>query len=99
MFATAVDDGVLRTNPVAGVRNPPARSEELVEEHAKALTRADLAILLSAIPEGWRLFFEFLTHTGLRISEAVGLRWEHIDLGENPHIKVREQFYRASARA
>jgi len=26
---------------------------------AKALTRAELAILLAAIPEDWRLFFEF----------------------------------------
>jgi integrase len=41
---------------------------------AKALTRAELAILRAAIPEDWRLFFEFLTHTGLRISEAVRLR-------------------------
>ena len=54
-------------------------------------------MLLAAIPEDWRLFFEFLAHTGLRISEAVGLTWEHVDLGERPHVKVREQFYEASA--
>jgi integrase len=30
----------------------------------------------------WRLFFEFLTHTGLRIAEAIGLTWRHLDLDE-----------------
>ena len=68
------------------------------EEKAKALTRADLAILLAAIPEDWRLFFEFLPHTGVRISEAVGLRWEHLDLGENPKVKVREQVYKGERK-
>ena len=55
-------------------------------------------MLLAAIPEGWRLFFEFLAHTGLRISEAVGLTWAHIDLGDRPHIEVREQFYRGQRK-
>jgi integrase len=95
MFATAVDDGLMRSNPVAGVRIPAAREEEPPEEEkAKALTRSDLAILLEEIPEDWRLFFEFLAHTGLRIGEAVGLRWEHLELGDSPRIKVREQVYK-----
>ena len=98
MFATAVEDGLLRSNPAAGVRIPPSPSEEPTEERAKALTRADLAILIAAIPEDWRLFFEFLTHTGLRISEAIGLRWEHLDLGENPKVMVREQFYKGERK-
>lgn len=65
---------------------------------AKALTRAELAILLAAIPEDWRLFFEFLIYTGLRISEAIGLCWEHVDLSEHPKVKIREQFYRGKRR-
>jgi integrase len=36
-----------------------------------------------------------LVSTGLRISEAVGLRWEHLDLtGKGSHVKVREQLYK-----
>ena len=98
LFATAVDDVPLPSNPVQGVRIPAPLSEEPAEEKAKALTRADLAILLAAIPEDWRLFFEFLAHTGVRISEAVGQRWEHLDLGENPKVRVREQVYKGQRK-
>jgi integrase len=99
MFATAVDDGLVRANPVSGVRIPAATvSEEPTDDRAKALTRAELALLLAAIPGEWRLFFEFLAHTGLRISEAIGLTWEHVDLGEHPRVRVREQVYRGKRR-
>ena len=99
MFATAVDDVPgFQSNPVQGVRIPAPLSEEPAEEKAKALTRADLAILLAAIPEDWRLFFAFLAHTGVRISEAVGLRWEHLNLGENPKVRVREQVYKGQRK-
>jgi len=99
MFATAVDDGLLRANPCQGVRIPAEQDDgEPEEERAKALTRAELARLMEAIPEDWTLFFEFLTVTGLRISEAFGLRWEHLRLGEAPRVEVREQFYRGKRR-
>ncbi len=99
MFATAVEDALRPSNPVQGVRVPAGPDDgEPSEEKAKALTRAELGILLARIPLDWRLFFEFLTHTGLRISEAFGLRWEHLDLGEDPKVKVREQFYRGKRR-
>ncbi|HXR61447.1 MAG TPA: site-specific integrase [Solirubrobacterales bacterium] len=94
MFATAVDDNLIRLNPVTGVRIPAAlEAEPEDEEKAKALTRVELRTLIASIPTDWRLFFEFLTHTGLRISEAVGLRWEDLDLGERPQVRVREQVY------
>jgi len=99
MFATALEDGVLRSNPILGVRIPaPRDDEEPTEEKAKALTRAELAIFLAALPDDWQLFFEFLTHTGLRISEAIGLRWEHLDLGESPKLEVREQLYKGNRK-
>jgi integrase len=99
MFATAVDDGLLRTNPCQGVHIPAEQDDgEPEEERAKALTRAELALLMESIPEDWTLFFEFLTVTGLRISEAFGLRWEHLRLGEASRVEVREQFYRGKRR-
>lgn len=97
LFATAVEDGLLRASPAVRVRIPAAPAGDLEEdEQAKALTRAELAMLLAAVPDEWRLFFEFLTHTGLRISEAAGLTWRHVDLGTSPRIRVREQVYNGS---
>jgi integrase len=99
MFATAVDDGLIRTNPCQGVRIPAEPDNgEPEDEVAKALTRAELGLLMTTIPDEWTLFFEFLTVTGLRISEAFGLRWEHVDLGDDPLVRVREQFYRGKRR-
>lgn len=92
MFATAVEDGLIRSNPVQGVRIPAGQTAA-EEPKAKALTREELRILIAAFPEDWRLFFEFLTQTGLRIGETIGLRWEHVELGDRPRVKVREQFY------
>lgn len=97
LFATAVEDGLTRSNPIQGVRIPAGQSEP-EEEKVKALTREELRILIAAIPEDWRLFFEFLTQTGLRISEAIGLRWEHVELGDRPRVEVREQFYKGQRK-
>jgi len=94
MFATAVEDGQVRSNPVQGVRVPLAADDKHESEReVRALTRAELAIFLAALPEHWRLFYEFLAHTGLRISEAVGLTWAHVELGERARVLVREQLY------
>lgn len=99
MFATAVEDNKVRTNPLRGVRIPrAAEPDDGHEDRPKALTRQELALLLAELPESWRLFFELLTHTGLRVSEAVGLTWQHVELGQRPRILVREQFYRGERR-
>jgi integrase len=99
MFATAVEDGYAKASPIQGVRIPAATSTVATDDQdGKALTRAELAILLAEVPESWRLFFEFLTHTGLGISEAIGLTWDYLDLGESPRVRVREQFYRGERR-
>lgn len=99
LFTTAIEDGLVTSNPVRGIRIPPPLvEEEPDEEQAKAMTRAELATLLSAIPNDWHLFFEFLAHTGMRISEVIGLTWRHLELEENPRVKVREQFYRGKRK-
>lgn len=99
MFATALEDGVVTSNPVLGVRIPPPSEDETPpDDKAKALTRAELGVLLAALPTEARLFCTFLAHTGLRISEAVGLRWDHLDLGEHPKVRVREQLYKGKRK-
>lgn len=38
----------------------------------------------------WRPLFELLASTGLRISEAIGLRWSDLLIdAETPHLQVR----------
>ena len=99
MFATAVEDGDLPHNPTLGVRiNARKTDSEGEEERAKAMTRAELAAVLGALPERWRLPFELLAHTGLRISELLGLDWQDLEMGDRPRLKVRRQFYRGDLK-
>ena len=58
------------------------------------MTRAELALLLGALPEDWRLFFELLAHIGPADQRGDRATWEHVDLGTRPRLLVREQFYR-----
>ena len=48
---------------------------------------------LDALPSEWRLFFEFLAHSGLRIGEAVALTWADVELGKK-RVHVRRRLYR-----
>ena len=46
--------------------------------------------LLDEVPPKWRPLFELLAATGLRISEAIALRWSDLVLdGPAPHLQVR----------
>jgi integrase len=89
MYATAVEDGVVRDNPTRSVRIAIRKSEGGRE--VRALTREELERLLAEVPERWRLLFEFLAQTGLRISEAIGLTWGDLDLGGEPSVSIRQQ--------
>ena len=62
------------------------------------MTRVELAAVLAATPDEWRLFFELLSHTGLRVSEALGLDWSDLEFGKRPRLRVRRQFYRGDLR-
>jgi integrase len=43
--------------------------------------------LLDEVPAKWRPLFELLAATGLRISDAIGLRWSDLVLDEPaPHL-------------
>jgi integrase len=90
MYATAVEDGTVRSNPTRSVRVGASR-EEVEGREVRALTRAELSRLLGHTPERWRLLFEFLAHTGLRISEAIGLTWADVEFGDRPRVRVRRQ--------
>jgi integrase len=90
LFADAVEEGVLRSSPTTGLRVSVPSADD-GEEPAKAMTRAELNRVLDEVDSRWRLFFEFLAHTGLRISEAIELRWRDLDLSLVPRLRVRRQ--------
>ena len=53
------------------------------------LTREELGRLLAEAPPKWRPLFDLLAATGLRISEAIALRWSDLVLdGSAPHLQV-----------
>lgn len=102
MFAQAVEDGDLRSNPASGVRVAGKSRESL----QRALTETELGLLLAAIPDdspsrwpgGWRLPFRLLAETGLRIGELIALEWRDLDLGARPSLRVREGKTESAAR-
>jgi integrase len=93
LFATALEDGLIRSNPTLGVRVPRPEVIEEDGEQVKALTTDELRALLNALPPQWRLLHEFLAHTGLRIGELLALQWKHIDFGKRRPL-VRRRWYR-----
>jgi integrase len=100
MLASAVEDGDLGSNPATGVRYVP--SAHARRQHTKLvrrkLTAADVMAILAAMDDRWRAFFMLLVQSGVRIGELLGLTWQHVHLGDDPHILVAEQFYRGQRK-
>jgi integrase len=78
LFADALGERVIRVNPADGLRLARRRmsdgGEDLDEGRVKALSEDELERFLGAVDPKWRLFFEFLSESGLRIGEAIELR-------------------------
>jgi integrase len=95
LLATAVEDGLIRSNPCAVIRLATGRADLEGDESggARALTPAEYARLLEKLPEERRLLVRVLAETGLRIGELLALTWGDVDLGQN-RIHVRRRTYR-----
>jgi integrase len=65
--------------PTKGVRLPEKRHKE-----RKAATWEQVCLLATALPEPCSTLVLFLALTGLRIGEAMGLRWQRVNLSPNP---------------
>ena len=95
MFARALRDRKVRVNPTVGESTPLSRPDDDIEEDDKAMTLEELRRVLDKTPEPYRLFFEFLGDTGLRISEALGLNRKDVEFYDlHSFVNVRRQFYR-----
>jgi integrase len=96
LLAEAFEEGLIRANPAAGVRI--ARPEqEHQEEDVLPLAPEQLEQLLQELPAEWRLFYVFLAETGLRIGEAIEVRFGDVDFGAR-RLSVERQLYRGKVR-
>jgi integrase len=93
LLATAVEEGLIRSNPAAGLRLAVTAKADENGGRVKALTEDELRSLLGHVADRYRLLVEFLATTGLRISEARALRWSDLDLGHR-RVRVRRSVYR-----
>jgi integrase len=80
MLATALEEGILRSNPAAGLRLGRTVAQAPVKT-VHALTEDEVVRVLAEVPERHRLLFETLAQTGLRISELLALTKADVDFG------------------
>jgi integrase len=93
----AARTGKLRVNPAADLRVAPRAAtyhEDDEDTDVRAFEPEQVAAILSMAKDPYELLFRVLAYTGLRISEAVALRWRDIGLGDAPEIRVRRRYRR-----
>ena len=78
VFGFAVRRGHIGRNPVAYLTRDE-RPAATGQERTKAFTREQLSALFEAADEHL-LLYRLLAGTGLRIGEALGLEWRHVDV-------------------
>jgi integrase len=95
-LTTATNEGLIRHNPSQGLTLPHREDlEDEDEQEIKVFNREQLAAVLSMAPQQYKLLFEVLAATGLRISEAIALQRLHFQLdGSTPEVCVRRGIVR-----
>jgi integrase len=107
LLATAVEEGVIGQNVARDVKLPSGRDrlrkfdaddqddgDDPAPGKARALTQEQLDAFLLVVDKRWRLLFALLAATGLRISEAVALRWGDLRLDGDACVRVRRAYVR-----
>ena len=87
VFATAVDDNIIRMNPTDNMLKELKQSHEFKREKRRALTVAEQALFIDFLKKNpvyqhWYPVFAVMLGTGMRVGEVTGLRWCDIDLDE-----------------
>ena len=96
LLATAHEEGVIRTNPAAGVRLGRVVAACPVKQ-TRALSHEEALRVLHDIPEAQREV-EFLAQTGMRISEVLPLTKADLDFGRR-RVQVVRRLYEGSLDA
>jgi integrase len=74
-LSSAVDAGVIATNPAHGVRLPRPATDEML-----FLTAGEVDLLARKIDPRFSTLVIFAAFTGLRAGECAALRWDRVDL-------------------
>jgi integrase len=96
-LSTANREGLIRHNPAQGLALPHREEveEDEDEDEIKVFSREQLAAVLAMAPEQFKLLFEVLASTGLRISEGMALQRLHFQIdGSTPEVCVRRAIVR-----
>lgn len=64
--------------------------EDIAEREQRFISEAELEQILAGSDFPWRALWAVLGLAGLRISEALGLTWQHVDLGDAPMLHIRQ---------
>ena len=85
IFAVAVRDGYIRTNPTDGVMAEIKKSHNWEKPKRHALTAEQQSIFVDYVREHktyrrWLPLITMMLGTGCRVGELVGLRWDDCDL-------------------
>ncbi len=84
-FQLAVRDDIIRKNPIDGAYQEIRKKNGNRRKARRALTLEQQRAFMDYIAESpffyhWYPLFTFLLGTGCRIGEAVGIRWEDVDM-------------------
>lgn len=110
LLGTAVEEGLAKHNAARDVRLPSGRDElrrfdaddqgdpdDPAPGEARPFTREQLGAFMLVVDPRWRLFYELLAATGLRVSEAIPLRWQDLRLnGSAPAVLVRRAYVKGT---
>jgi integrase len=91
-LATANREGLIRHNPARGLVLPHREEIEEDEGEIKVFSEEQLEAVLGMAPDrlNYRLMFEVLATTGLRISEAIALQRLHLQIDcSEPEVCIR----------
>jgi integrase len=89
-FAALRSQKYIEASPVAALEDGERPDCQANARPVQVLDPSELARLLDAVPDGFRLMLELKAGTGLRSSELRGLVWADIDL-DRQRIKVSRQ--------
>lgn len=95
MFESALENEILKYNPMSAMKRPKPRKDELIKETA-VYTEEQVRYIIQCLdkePLVWKALILFMIDSGCRRGETIGLKWEEIDFNTGScHICRNAQY-------